>query len=202
MAKELRTGQCVCVEGKEGTVNLNNLSKSDYVNLWEKLKPCGITLDELVTQFLHDLLKDEHSSDYRYRAHISDWFYSVFEFYALPYESFESYLENHCLHMEEFVKYYPAFFLYYKYGMISDQRYLYPDDPEVNLNDSEYVSGLLDLFGSYVECVKEFSDDVKGLYNNPDSADIPMKLIEKEVMWYRKRQICLDNAIDDDELPF
>ena len=198
MAKELRTGQCVCVEGKEGTVNLNNLSKSDYVKLWEKLKPCGITLDELVTQFLHDLLKDEHSSDYLYRAHISDWFYSVFEFYALPYESFESYLENHCLHMDEFVKYYPPFCLYYKYGMVSDQRCLYPDDPEVDLKDPEFILSCIELFSSYCECVEEFSANLKKLLPDTD----PMLLIDKEVMWHRKRKLCLDNAIDDDELPF
>ena len=198
MAKELRTGQVVCVEGKEGTVNLNNLSKSDYEKIWEKLKPCGITLDELVTQFLHDLLKDEHSSDYRYRANIAQWFYSVFEFYSLPV-TFESYLENHCLHMEEFAKYYFVFSLYYKFGKITRDHYLYPDNPDVDLNDPDYINGLIELFGSYSECVDEFSVDVKKyFYNEPD----PIILIEKEVMWHRKREICLNNAIDFDELPF
>ena len=197
MAKELRTGQSICVEGNEGTINLNRFNKSDYVELWDKLKPCGITLDDLVTQFLHDLLHDDQSSDYKYRERIDHWFYSVFEFYS-PEITFESYLDWHCLHMVEFVKYYPVFHLYYKYGIVSDLRCLYPDDPDVNLKDSEYILGLIELFGSYTECVDEFSTDVKKVYPEAD----PIKLIEKEVNWYRKKDICLKNAVDNSELPF
>lgn len=57
MAEELRTGQFICVEGNEGTINLNRFNKSDFVELWDKLKPCGITLDDLVTMSFLPMLK-------------------------------------------------------------------------------------------------------------------------------------------------
>lgn len=156
MAKKLQADQNeVRVYGGEITTNL---SKSDYVKLWNKLEPMGITVDDLVSQFLHDLLMDDRSSGSDERDYICDWFDRVYSYYPsyLSDNPFVGILEDRWLHFDEFVGYFNAFVMYKVTGVITTIRSAYPDDVEIDFDDDECISDLRELFDRYKDCVDEY----------------------------------------------